>query len=105
MSTSTESHQMKAERSPVNLANVGLNRCPTQALMGCVSMAAIKSIEPSLKLNEIDRFLKADLADTFHQIIHFDFIDHALMRAIDGLNRHSHAFLHRSALSCNEAKP
>ena len=94
---------MKTECSSINLANVGLDRCPTQALMGCIAMAAIKSIEPSLKLNEINRFLKADLVDTLHQIFHFAFINHALMRAIDGFNRHSHAFLLASALSCHEA--
>jgi len=57
---------MKAECCPINLANIGLNRGPAESLMCCVSMAAIKSIEFTLKLDEIDWFAKPYLADTSH---------------------------------------
>ena len=94
---------METELSPINMADIGLNRFPTQTFMCCISMAAIKSIELTLKLNEINRFPKPNLTDTFHQIIHFALIDHALVRAINELNRHRHSPFHKSGFCGNEA--
>lgn len=102
-SSAAKSHQMETERSPINLTNVGLNRCPAETHMRCIPMAAIKSIEPTLKLNEIDRFLKPNLLDASDQIIHFSFIDHTLMRAVNGFNRNGYSLFHDEAVGENEA--
>jgi len=93
---------MKTERSPVNMADIRLNRCPAQTLMCCVSMATIESIQLTLKLNEINRLQKPNLTNTFHQINDFAFIDQAFMRTINGLNRHWNAPFHQSAFCWNE---
>lgn len=71
--------------------------------MRCIPMAAIKSIEPTLKLNEIDRFLKPNLLDASDQIINFPFIDHTLMRAVYGFNRNGYSLFHDEAVGENEA--
>jgi hypothetical protein len=88
---------MKTERSPVNMTDIRLNRCPAKTLMCCISVAPIESIQLTLKLNEINRLQKSNLTDAFHQINDFTFIDQALMRAINGLNRHWNAPFHQSA--------
>jgi hypothetical protein len=93
---------MKMERSPINMADIGLNRCPAQTLMCCVSMATIEPIELTLKLNEINRFLKPNLTDTLHQINDFVFIDQALMRAVNSIDRHRNTPFHQSAFCWNE---
>ncbi len=102
-SSAAESHQMETERSPIYLTNIGLNRCPAETLMRCIPMAAIKSIEPTLKLNEINRFLKPNLLDASDQIINFPFIDHTLMRAVNGFNRNGYSLFHDEAVGENEA--
>jgi hypothetical protein len=66
-------------------------------------MAAIKSIEFTLKLDEIDWFAKPYLADTSHEFSHFVFVDHALVRAINSINRYSNSLFHSSALGGIEA--
>lgn len=71
--------------------------------MRCIPMAAIKSIEPTLKLNEIDRFLKPNLLDASDQIINFPFIDHTLMGAVNGFNRNGYSLFHDEAVGENEA--
>ena len=93
---------MKTERSPVNMADIRLNRCPAQTLMCCVPMATIESIQLTLKLNEINRLQKPNLTNTFHQINDFAFIDQALIRAINGLKRHWNSPFHQSAIGWNE---
>ena len=67
--TSTDaigSHQMKSERCPINLADIGLNGFPAQTLMRCVSMATIKAVELTFKLDKINWLLKTNLTDTFY---------------------------------------
>ena len=84
------------------MADIDLNRGPAQTLMCCISMVTIESIELTFKLNKINRFLKPNLTDTCDQINDFAFIDQALLRSINALDRYRNKPFHRSAFCWNE---